>query len=154
MTTNQPVDLNLAKKIVACLPFADNDRGLPETEQMMRFMIGEIESLRARTAAAAQGHEEEEEQEVSAKTIRETTLGCGTSLADVPADATLYAVNVTGSFSQVRNVGWNVLLIGETSETGPRFVIGEEARPVFWECSDVFYNIDSALRAAKERCKK
>jgi len=39
-------DLDLVRKTIACLPFADNEAGLKETEIMMRLMLGEIESLR------------------------------------------------------------------------------------------------------------
>jgi hypothetical protein len=40
------VDIEDTKKMIACLPFADNEAGLPETAQRMREMIREINILR------------------------------------------------------------------------------------------------------------
>lgn len=42
------VDIELAKKMVACLPFADEKAGITETQQVMREMIDELTRLRQR----------------------------------------------------------------------------------------------------------
>lgn len=42
-----PVNIAEAKKLCACIPFVNDDAGQPETEAMMRSLIGEVEALRA-----------------------------------------------------------------------------------------------------------
>lgn len=52
VVVRKPVDLAEAKKICACIPFADARAGLVETEECMRSLILEVESLTSQLAAA------------------------------------------------------------------------------------------------------
>lgn len=86
------IDLEQAKKICACIPFADANAGLTETAACMRGLIGEVEELRAVAArlpgavAAAERYLSTSKMPDEAKAIARETIALVLAEARVEID--------------------------------------------------------------------